>query len=78
MLFVGLSQDLRSEEHLDYMSPPSPFSEELDKLQHEEMVEAQTEFGKGHEYEKLYLDLDLPESSDVLGPSNSVRTGEFV
>lgn len=59
------------------MSPPSPFTEELEKLQHEEMQEAQIEFGKGNEYEKLYLDLELPEVSDVLGPNNSVRTGEF-
>jgi hypothetical protein len=75
---VGLSEDLRSEDHIDYLPPPSPLTLEIEKQQQQEMKEAEMEFGKGNESAKLYSDLDLLESSQVLGPDESIRTGQFV
>jgi hypothetical protein len=78
LLFVGLSQDLRFEDHLDYLSPPFSLTEELEEQCQEEMEEAEMEFGKGNESVKLSSDLHLLESSQVLGPDQSLRTGKFI
>lgn len=77
LLLVGLSNDLRSEEHVDYLHPPENLIDEIHEQEESEMKEAQEEFGRGHLYEKVYADLDTPEATHILGPHTSLQTGKF-